>query len=131
MIICQVLLHKFPSFIYNILMLVPITIVVLLTIAILHTHNFVHIFRHRRKFWGGMVQKNIRQSLCHHSPLQCKGKNWHNQETNTPQGLQNAGTNNKTSKSYTSKARPPNLKANKHTSEHIHRPTNCRRMQSC
>ena len=41
----------------------------------------------------------------------------------TTMGLQNAGPNNKTSESYTSKAIPSYIQAYKHTSEHIHRPT--------
>ena len=38
-LICQKLLHKLPSCIYNILTLVPINIWVILTISILHTRN--------------------------------------------------------------------------------------------
>ena len=37
--------------------------------------------------------------------------------------LQKSGPNNKTSKSYTTKASPSHLKVYKHTSEHSHRPT--------
>ena len=44
----------------------------------------------------------------------------------TTKGLQNAGPNNKTSKSYTIKASPSQLQSYKHTSEHSHRPNYCR-----
>ena len=42
----------------------------------------------------------------------------------TTKGLKNAGPNNKTLESYTRKASPPHLQADKHTSEHSHRRTN-------
>ena len=35
----QIILHRFPSLIYNILTLLPINIVVLIRIAIINTHN--------------------------------------------------------------------------------------------
>ena len=53
----------------------------------------------------------------------------------TPKGLQNAGSNNKTSEIYTRKSIPSHIQADKHTSEHSHQPTDSRRiffgMRSC
>ena len=48
--------------------------------------------------------------------------------TETTNGLQNSGPNNKTSESYTRKAIPPYLQADKHTSENSHWPTYIRRI---
>ena len=48
--------------------------------------------------------------------------------TETSMGLQNAGSNNETSKIYTSKYSPSHLQADKHTSERSHRPTDRRRI---
>ena len=46
----------------------------------------------------------------------------------TTKGLKNAGPNNKTPESYTRKASPPHLQADKHTSEHSHQRTDFRRI---
>ena len=48
--------------------------------------------------------------------------------TETTKGIQHFGPNNKTSESYTSKASLPHIQADKHTSEHIHWPTDSRRI---
>ena len=48
--------------------------------------------------------------------------------TETTKELQNAGPNNETSEIYTSKSSPTHLEADKHTSEHSHQPTDCRRI---
>ena len=46
----------------------------------------------------------------------------------TTKGLQNAGPKNETSEIYTIKDIPPHLQADKHTYEHNHQPTDCRRI---